>query len=97
MPPNPAPHITDWLTDIGIVGSDGMGAVPLSWGEIAAWQHNMALALEPWERRLLRRLSVAYVIEGRRAESESCPAPWRIRMTRRHREIEEAELRNLLG
>ena len=97
MPHNPAPHITDRLTELGLVGSNGMGAVPLSWAEIASWRQLTGVPIEPWEARLLRRLSAAYLAESRAAESETSPPPWRIVITRRQREIEEADLRDLLG
>lgn len=64
------------LTEIGITGSNGMGTVPLSWAEIAAWQTNTKVALSPWEARMIRALSVAYVNESRPAEDETYPPPW---------------------
>ncbi len=97
MPPNPAPHIVNRLVEMGLTEAAGMGAVPLSWREISAWQENTCIRLEPWEARLIRKLSGAYLAEGRRAESEHCPPPWRIKVTERELEIEEARLRQLLG
>ncbi len=97
MPPNPAPHITDWLIEMGLTQAVGMGAGPLSWAEIAAFQVNTCIRLEPWETRLIRELSKAYLAEGRLAESENYPAPWRAPVTQRELDIEEAQLRRLLG
>ena len=97
MPPNPAPHITDRLIEIGITEAAGMGAVPLTWREINAWRESVRLTIEPWEMRLLRRLSAAYLAESRKAESETCPSPWRAEPTPREREAELAGLRGLLG
>jgi len=97
MPLNPAPHITDWLIELGLVASTGMGSAVLTWTEISAWQARTSLPIEPWVSRLLRRLSAAYLAESRKAESETCPPPCRIKVTRRQREVEEAELRDLLG
>lgn len=97
MPPNPAPHITDWLIEIGLTEAAGMGAAPLSWREIEAWCSRTVVDLEPWEARLLRKLSVAYLAEGRKAESENCPPPWRAEVTQRERDVEAANLRALLG
>ncbi len=97
MPPNPMPHLIDRLIEIGLTEAAGMGVVPLSWREIEAWQHNVHVALAPWEARLIRKLSVEYVAEGRRAESENCPPPWRAEVTAREREVEEARLRMVLG
>lgn len=97
MPPNPLPHLINWLIEIGITESSGMGPLPLSWREIRAWQNSVHVRLAPWEARLLRHLSVAYIAQGRKAESENCPAPWRTEVTRREREIEEEVLRTVLG
>jgi hypothetical protein len=97
MPPNPAPHITDRLIEIGLTQAAGMGAVPLSWLEINAWCERTAVDLEPWEARLIRRLSAAYLAERRKADVETCPPPWRAEVTAREREIEEAKLRAVLG
>lgn len=97
MPPNPAPHITDRLLELGITQAVGMGMAPISWSEMDAWQRRTGAVIEPWEVRLLRRLSTAYLAEGRKAESESCPAPWWTGVTAREREIEEAALRSVLG
>ncbi len=97
MPPNPAPHITDWLIEMGLTEAAGMGAVPISSRELAAWQDNTCVRLQPWEARLIRELSKAYLAEGRVAESENCPPPWRAPVTQRELEIEEAQLRAVLG
>jgi len=97
MPPNPMPHIIARLIEIGITESNGMGATPLSWPTIDAWQRSVAIDLLPWEARLLRKLSEAYVAESRKAESENCPPPWRTAVTQREREIEEDVLRMVLG
>lgn len=97
MPPNPAPHIILRLTEIGLTETNGMGPSPLSWREIEAWQRVTGVHIAPWEARLIRQLSIAYIAEGRRAESENAPAPWRAEVTQREREIEEARLRMVLG
>jgi hypothetical protein len=97
MPSNPAPHIIARLIEIGITEAKGMGPAPLSWGEIAAWQFDTGVPLAPWESRLLRQLSVAYIAEGRRAEAENCPPPWRAQITQRELEVAEARLRMVLG
>ncbi len=97
MPPNPAPHITDWLIEMGLTEAAGMGAVPISSRELAAWQENTSVRLAPWEARLIRELSKAYLAEGRIAESETCPPPWRAPVTQRELDIEESQLRMVLG
>ncbi|MEH3121978.1 MAG: hypothetical protein PGN16_08370 [Sphingomonas phyllosphaerae] len=97
FPPNSAPHITHRLIEIGLMQSGAGGAVPLSWGEISAWQTNVHTRLEPWEARLIRALSIEYVAEGRRSESENAPSPWRAPITQREIDLEIAALEALFG
>lgn len=97
MPPNPMPHLIQRLTDIGITEATGMGPAPLSWREIGEWQRLTGVEMTPWEARLMRQLSLAYIAEGRRAESETCPPPWNMGVSERERETEEARLRMVLG
>ena len=95
MPPNPMPHVIARLLEIGLTGSNGMGPTPLSWGEIDAWTRQTGTELMPWEARLLRQLSTAYISEGRRAENESCVAPWRTTVTVEERQSEHEALLSL--
>lgn len=97
MPPAALPHIVDRLVEIGLSESASMGAAPLNWSTIAAWVTLTGVEILPWEARLIRRLSIAYLAEGRRAESESCPAPWRTEVSPRDAEVEEAKLRMVFG
>lgn len=97
MPPNPAPHIIDRLIEIGLSEAAGMGAAPLSWQTIDAWQRVTGVRLMPWEARLIRRLSSDYLAMSRKAESENCPPPWRAPLTEQQRDSEAARLRMVLG
>lgn len=97
MPPNAAPHIISRLVEIGLTESNGMGQSPLSWREIVAWQSATGTTLPPWEARLIRSLSTTYLAEGRRAEAETCPPPWRAEVTQRELEVADARLRMVLG
>lgn len=97
MPPNPMPMIVNRLMEIGLSEAAGMGSVPLGWLTIDAWQHVTGVPLQPWEARLIRHLSVEYLAESRRAESENCPAPWRAEITQQERNAEQARLESALG
>ena len=97
MPPNPAPHIIDRLVEIGLTEAAGMGAAPISWQSIRAWQDVMGIRLPRWEARLIRKLSVEYMAESRRAESENCPAPFRAGVSEREKQLEVERLRMVLG
>lgn len=78
MPPVPAEAraLLDAFLEVGPVGYGAMGAVPLSFGEIEAWQHATGVKLLPWEARLFRKLSVDFVGETARAEMPDAVAPW---------------------
>jgi hypothetical protein len=97
MPPNPAPHIFDRLIEIGLTEAAGMGAAPISWREIDAWCSRTGIDLDPWEARLIRSLSTAYIAEGHRAEAETCPPPWRAPVTEREIQVEIDVLDMVLG
>jgi len=47
----------------GPAQAGGMGPVPLSAAELAAWASGSGLALQPWEFRALQRASRAYCAE----------------------------------
>lgn len=97
MPLNPAPHFIDRLVEIGLTESTGMGNVPLSWASIHWWQVVTSIELSPWEARLIRKLSVEYLAESRRAEDAGCPAPWQTARSQREIEVEAERLRSVLG
>lgn len=88
LPPNPAPFLVDYLNDIGPTLSSGMGAIPIGWRDIAAWESIVGFHLPPWQARLIRSLSYDYLSMSREAEKPTCPAPWtpEVRSTE-HREM----------
>jgi hypothetical protein len=73
LPDNPAPHLTDWLLEIGPTNSEG-GSI--GWRDIEAWQSIVGIELEPWEARLIKRLSAEYASMRFRGEKADCPAPY---------------------
>lgn len=97
MPPNPLPHIVERLLEIGLSEAAGMGVGPVSWLTIDAWRRLRGIDLPAWEALLIRRLSVEYVAEQRRAESENCPPPWRWQVTEAEKKAEIAALEMVLG
>jgi hypothetical protein len=78
MPPVPdaCGYLVDHLFEVGPAMPGGMGAAPISWQELQAWQHQCGVPLLPWEASLLRRLSQAYLNEHQAASVEDRPAPW---------------------
>lgn len=97
MPPLPLPHMIERWTEIGMTGSNGMSATPLNWVEIAAWQTNTCVRLTPWEARMIRALSLAYVAQSRISEEETCPPPWTGAVTEAEKATEIAVLDAVLG
>ncbi len=97
MPPNSMPHIIDRLVEIGLSEAVGMGVAPVGWQTIAAWKALSGIDLPSWEARLIRRLSVEYVAEQRRAESPNCLPPWRWQATEAEKKAETSALQRLLG
>ena len=75
-PPPAAAHLVDYLLEAGPVGYSGMGAVPLGWVDIAAWQANTGVQLTAWEARTLRHLSTEWASASSEAEAPDAPAPW---------------------
>lgn len=76
LPHNPAPYLTDWLFDVGPTCASGMGEGVITYTELANWQAISGVELEPWEARLLRRLSAAYAGENYEARKRDHPAPF---------------------
>ncbi|MCA3254929.1 MAG: hypothetical protein INF91_04840 [Alphaproteobacteria bacterium] len=68
--------MVDMLMEAGPVQPGGMGAMPLSWGELQAWQQQTGRRLPPWQTRMIRELSAVFLAESQRAEKVDCPAPW---------------------
>lgn len=71
LPLNPAPHITDWLMEIGPMAGEG----PIGWQDMDAWSRLTSIDLDPWEARTLRRLSRSFVNQRRDARKANCPEP----------------------
>lgn len=97
MPPNPMPHFILWFTEIGMVEAAGMGSAPLSWREIEAWQRSVRICLTPWQARMMRSLSVAYLAQKAKSELTTDPAPWSASATPSARAADEAALDAMFG
>lgn len=97
MPPNPMPHLLLWFTEIGMVEATGMGSAPLSWREIQAWQYNVGIRLTPWQARMMRSLSVAYLAQKANSELTTDPPPWSAGVTPAQRSADEAALDEVFG
>jgi len=76
MPQVEAEYLIAYLYEIGPTVAAGMGAGPITQGEVRAWQDNTGIELTSWEARTLRRLSCVYLAQSHKAEKIDCPAPW---------------------
>lgn len=76
MPQVEATHLLDYLFEVGPTMAAGMGAAPVTFGELDAWCNRVGIDLSPWESRALRQLSRNYVDESYKAEKRDCPPPW---------------------
>lgn len=73
--PGPAAYLLEFLWDFGPAEHNGMGAVPVGYAQLQAWQQAMGLRLSPWESATLRHLSCAYCAELATASDPYAAAP----------------------
>ncbi len=93
---NAGMYLIHHLWDAGPVMQGASGAVPLSQSEIRAWQQNTGNELQPWEVRLLRRLSADYISAAQAAEKPNCPPPWAPEPEPEQRKSIAKHIRNVL-
>jgi hypothetical protein len=70
-------YLVEYLFEFGPTMAAGMGSAPLAPSEIEAAQRLLGIQLQPWEARLLLRLSREYLEESHRATQYNCAPPWR--------------------
>jgi hypothetical protein len=70
------PVLVQWLIEIGPTEQAGMGSSAISWRTLEAWQAFTGIRLEPWQGRLLRRLSGDWLVEADKATKPDWPEPW---------------------
>lgn len=75
-PPNPAPHLTDWLLEIGPTTSGSMGEAAIGWQDLTAWERITGIELEPFEAKTIRRLSQVFISARYEAKKPDCPIPY---------------------
>lgn len=68
-------YLLDILFDAGPVQPGAMGAQPIGYVEINAWQSAHCVQLTPWECAVLRRLSLAYCGTLHGSTHPACAAP----------------------
>ena len=69
-------YLVNFLYEVGPTMAAGMGAGPLTYTEIEAWQRANGIELNPWESALMRRLSCEYASESHAATKRDRQAPF---------------------
>lgn len=69
-------YLLDYLYDVGPILRNTAGNAPLSCAELLAWERLAGVELQPWESKLLRRLSGEYLGMANRATDPTCPCPY---------------------
>lgn len=76
-------YLVHYLFEAGPTMPGGMGPAPLTFVELESWQRQAAIDLDPWEVRLVRRLSVEYCAESQAASKPDAPPPFKSSDVRR--------------
>lgn len=71
-----ADYIVALLQEAGLMSSNGMGAVPLSWQEIDAWLRTTETRLTVWEKLMIKEMSEVYVSDLNKSTSKFAVAPY---------------------
>jgi hypothetical protein len=71
-----AGYLVALFQEAGLMLSNGMGPVPLSWQEIEAWLRTTELQLSIWEKLTIREMSEAYVAELHKSADKHAVAPY---------------------
>lgn len=71
-----AGYIIGLLQEAGLMSSNGMGPVPLSWVDIESWIRCAEYDLPLWVKLKIKNLSEEYVHELLEAKDMSRPAPY---------------------
>lgn len=76
MPPVEDRFLIDCLNDIGPgFAAGGMGPAMVE-TELRNWQENTGFVLQPWQSRMLKRLSVDHYTQRQKSTKTACPPPW---------------------
>lgn len=55
-------HVLEWFWELSAArGSNGFGALPITYGEIAAWQALTGVEPEAWEVKAIREMDMAFL------------------------------------
>lgn len=72
-----ADYLVALFHEAGLMLSQGMGPVPLTWQEIESWLRTTELtALSVWEKLVIKEMSEVYVSELAKSSSKTAEAPY---------------------
>lgn len=71
-----AGYIIGLLQEAGLMSSNGMGPVPISWQEISNWLSVTGTEIGVWEKLIIKSLSEEYVSELIQANEPNRAAPY---------------------
>ena len=89
-------YLVNALMEAGPTTAAGMGEVPLTWADLMAYQSGAGRDFQPWELRLIRRLSGEYLSESMRAKAPDARAPWIKEVTAEQRSEVAQQMRDVL-
>lgn len=72
------PHVADWFEDVGPASNNGMGVVPLSYGEIESWLNVTNLEVTSFEVDAMMMMSRQYCYQSVLSEDEKCEQPYKV-------------------
>lgn len=90
-----AGYLIGLLQEAGLMSSNGMGPVPISWQEIYAWVNLTGISLSTWELTTIKSLSEEYVSELIQATDKERPPPYSVQVI--ERKAVEDKLMSILG
>jgi hypothetical protein len=73
------PVMVEWLMEMGPTEPAGMGMATISWATIGYWEKATGVELNPWQAKLMRRLSGDWFRQSEEARKMDCPAPYQSR------------------
>lgn len=71
-----AGYLIGLLFEAGLMSSNGMGPVPISWSEICAWLEATELDVSVWDKLTVKALSEEYVSSLLQSTGPETPAPY---------------------
>jgi hypothetical protein len=75
LPEVTATYLLQYLFEIGPTFPGALGYVGLPFSEIASWQEQTGIELQPWEVRAIRSASIAYANQLSISHDPACPSP----------------------